>query len=238
MHMANWFRNSILLCIALSSTACQSLGDMGGLLRTEYGGCPSNSSATEAGGCYPDPGYWWCDDAEDAACLILDTQFQITLQSVALGPFEDIATEEPWDWDGTVPGWLVSGLNALATFVPEMTNASRAVSFINRFAPALLAGYVPPDPYYRLLQGGRVIAQTRTEDDVYEAVFNLPRNVDLSTGEPLTLETFDEDWIFDQLVSSREITLDELRGTANQGTFSTPGLPYLVDSQLTSSLFR
>ncbi|NQW61776.1 MAG: hypothetical protein HQ461_03015, partial [Deltaproteobacteria bacterium] len=92
--------------------------------------------------------------------------------------------------------------------------------------------------YYRLLQGGRVIAQTKTVDDVYEAVFNLPRNVDLSTGEPLTLETFDEDPLWDTLVSSREVTLDELRGTANQGTFSTPGLPYIVDSQLTSSLFR
>lgn len=134
-----------------------------------------------------------CDDAPDDCCAYFTDTFEIGLVSAKLNPYKD--PQNPWDWDGDVPNALLNALDILAYLVPETEVFSEVADAVDEFAPELLEGTVPPDPYFQIVMGTDVV-QSSGKKDTYEPVWNEGTAVRF-TDKPMYIFVYDEDLLFD-----------------------------------------
>lgn len=171
-------------------------------------------------------------------------------------------TEEPWDWDGSVPDWLLDLTDTLASVVasPELKTASEILEIVDEVAPLVLEGTTPPDPILGVvaalqtattttnttLFGGTTSTYTYgtytfavddAVDDTYQPRFDRSVAVDLYADENLWFDLYDEDLVDDDWIGSAFLDLRDLRRLARCGVTTVRGVEgtglYSVDVEVT-----
>lgn len=158
--------------------------------------------------------------------------------------------EQPWDWDGSVPDWLLDLTDTLAAVVasPELKATAEILELVDEVAPLLLDGTVPPDPVLNVnaaletatttttstffggttwtyTYGTYTFATADTRDDTYEPRFDRAVGLDLYASEELWIDLYDEDVAFHDYIGSAVLDLQDLRRLANCGVKRVRGLP-------------
>ena len=73
--------------------------------------------------------------------------FRVRVHGALVFPYKPDG-EEPWDWDGNVPDWMIDLSDALGDILvsPELKTASEILQIVDEVAPIVLEGTTPPDP--------------------------------------------------------------------------------------------
>lgn len=125
---------------------------------------------------------------------------------------------EPWDWDGSIPGWISDVVDALDEILgtvssiypdPDLVAMAEAASEVNEildlidaYGPQLMEGTVPPDPnvFPYLVDSDENILPLSDAglswDDSYEVSFNL-NHLDLRRMVAVGVDMEDLDAAFD-----------------------------------------
>jgi hypothetical protein len=175
--------------------------------------------------------------------------FRVRVVDAFIFPYKP-ESEEPWDWDGSVPDWLLELTDTLAYVLasPELETTAKILQIVDDVAPLILEGTVPPDPVLNVnsaLQtatttststffggttwtytyGTYTFATDDTEDDTYEPRFDRTVPLELSPVEDLWIDLYDEDLAFDDYIGSAVLDLRDLRRLARCGVTRVRGLP-------------
>lgn len=130
-----------LACCALACGDSSSAGNSGGLPTGQVGGSGGGDSADEDSDPVvfnpPEPEY---DPAIDTA-----TRFGFKLLTARISPDKGEPANNPWDWNGSLPGW-VQDLIVEAVELWKGGQAANLTDLLLTYAPELLDGVVPPDP--------------------------------------------------------------------------------------------
>ncbi len=145
----------------------------------------------------------------------------VSVLGALVQPYKTTATKEPWDWDGTVPGWLTDSVETLARFYPEAERWSQILDLVAEHAPTLLESYVPPDPFVRVLVGGRaVFADSAIDYDTLEPRWSAAYLISSS----IEVEVWDADLAFHDLIATISIPLASARGAYGAGAVQSRDL--------------
>lgn len=175
--------------------------------------------------------------------------FRVRVVDAFVFPYKP-ETEEPWDWDGSVPDWLLDLTDTLASVVasPELKTTAEILELVDEVAPLILEGTVPPDPILNVnaaLQtatttttstffggttwtytyGTYTFATSDTRDDTYEPRFDRTVALDLYPYEDLWIDLYDEDVAFHDYIGSAVLDLRDLRRLAKCGVTRVRGEP-------------
>lgn len=187
-------------------------------------------------------------DRRDRDCGVDGGQdFRVRVHGGLVFPYKPEG-EQPWDWDGDVPDWMIDLTGALGDllFSPELATASEILEIVDEVAPIVLDGTTPPDPQLYALAvldeatvvptstwfgsttwtytyGTYTFGTLDTSDDTIEPRFDLTAAVTLFEGETLWLDMFDEDVLDDDYVGSVGLGLRDLRDLARCGITTLRG---------------
>lgn len=177
------------------------------------------------------PHYDWCDAVgEGEPCCAWDARaFTVTVVDAKVMPFQDLSTQEPWDWDGDVPDWLIEAMATIGYYYPQALTWSEVLSLVDEYAPELLEGYVPPDPLVDAYIGDEYLASSATEDDTYEPVWGFRQTFDIHGAEEGWLEFYDEDVVVDDEVLYLGFTHDDLAQAAGPDDFVMRDIGFLFE---------
>lgn len=158
------------------------------------------------------------------------TAFRVFIDEFVVDPYKP--DQQPWDWDGTVPDWLLTSIGILAQVIehPYLQTADAILNAIDEHAPDLLDGTVPPDPQLWVnIDGGTYgyypLGSVDTDDDTYTPAFYSAVDITLYPGEVLYIDLWDEDLTFDDEIGSEPFTEEDLRYYAGCGTLTFAGWP-------------
>ena len=180
--------------------------------------CGDNAYRNSEGGCSCNIGYGWCaDNYGNLNCCLSTNKFSVHIYSAQIQPYKNKEDLEPWDWDGSIPGWLLDGLSILAHFYPELEVWVEVLDAVDQYAPAIMDGYVPPDPFFGAYVGGGRVGGGSVVDDTYEPEWNSTFEVTVDNSTPLRIKFWDSDLFFDDFIQTVEITLSDLRAYSNTG---------------------
>jgi hypothetical protein len=167
--------------------------------------------------------------------------FRVEVRNAFIFPYKP-ETEEPWDWDGDIPDWLIDLTNQIGEIAasPQLLTAAEIMEVVDEVAPLILEGTTPPDPILEVvaaldeavttttstLFGGTTYTWTYasypfgemdTYDDTYEPRFDQVVEIDLFPDETLWLDVTDEDLALHDYVGSVGLKLRDLRALARCG---------------------
>ena len=161
--------------------------------------------------------YTWCDSVSTDCCAYDSTQFDIVLESFEIFPLKDPMGGDPWDWDGSIPDELLQLASIIGYFDPTVATVAEVMEQVDTYAPYLLEGTVPPDPWLDYYHGDQYLDSTATFDDTYSVRPNTIHTLDLSRGD-WSYEVWDEDIVDHDYVGYFYITLDDAQQTAGRTT--------------------
>ena len=163
------------------------------------------------------------DTDTDADCgAPAATQFSVVIWNVTVMPYKPDG--DPWDWDGSVPDWLLDLIEILGDVIPQAATAAELLAYVDEYAPELLEGTVPPDPYLEVASeiGGKefVWGYTDTFANTYEAPFEVTLGDPWFQPDPsevIWIRAWDEDVVWDDEIGSVWLDRTSLREWANCG---------------------
>lgn len=193
--------------------------------------CGVNAEPDGAGDCRCEDRYSWCDDGTEDCCAYDTSTFELRMISAVVVPYKDAGDLEPWDWDGDVPDWLIEALEILGELVPEAQTAAEVARLVDEYAPELLDGTVPPDPYLEATLGSSqdLFQAISTQDDTYDLWWNRVWRVTLTRSYDLNVWVSDEDLAFDDEIQGFYLTLEDLQWAAGRGEFTAQHLGNLFE---------
>lgn len=159
--------------------------------------------------------YAWCDADSLDCCAFDTTDFQIVLEGFTVFPLKE--TGEPWDWDGSIPDELLLLFDVIGSFDPHAYAISEVLEQVDTYAPYLMEGTVPPDPWIDFYQGQDFLDSTSTFDDTYDVSPRTVHTLDLTQGE-WYFQVTDEDLAAHDDIGDFYITLDDAQWTAGRTT--------------------
>lgn len=181
--------------------------------------CGANSIGG-AGSCACLPGYDPCDFSSAECCAWSATQFSVFVNSARITPFKP-DSQQPWDWDGNVPDWLLQGVALLANFYPEAVVWSEVLTKVDEYAPELLEGTVPPDVYLVIEQeSAPTEAYSSTQFNTYEPRWDEGLTGLHVAGGDILVRFYDEDLEFDDYIDGVRLDRESLRRHAGHGPTS------------------
>ncbi len=186
--------------------------------------CGWNAQSDGQGGCECLGLYDFCsNDPLEVDCCALWTQtFDVELIEAFVLPYNP-ATDEPWDWDGTIPTGLLDGIQDVEAVVPSATDFEDVLDAAALYAPDLLSGSTPPDPFVELVLGFSVQATSVAIDNAYDPYWGWALNLTVQPSEVFTFEFTDEDFVFDDAIGSLSMNLTTLQALAGRGPVALPG---------------
>jgi len=217
---------SLLLVVPLALTACYSPrggggggGGGGGDDDDDVVECGWNAEPTPSGDCSCVDDYEWCDwDTDGIDCCAYSTNsFRLVIGEAKVIPYKNAENREPWDWDGNVPDWLLQAVDLLSDFYPDAAAWSEVLQLVDEYAPELLEGTVPPDPFVEVYIEDEFLGATSTDDDTIEPYWNQEAQVTLGSSELVWLVFQDEDLQLDDLIQEVSMDLLFLQETAGRG---------------------
>lgn len=120
----------------------------------------------------------------------LTRAFVVTVVDAKVMPFQDLSTEEPWDWDGDVPDWLIEGMQLVGAYYPQAEAWAEVLDLVDQYAPELLEGYVPPDPLIDAYVDDEYLSSSYADQDTYEPYWNYSETFRLSGSQEGWLEFY------------------------------------------------
>lgn len=160
----------------------------------------------------------WCDDERVDCCAFDADYYLVTVHEVVVAPYKYLEDEVPWDWDGDIPDWLIDALGLIGYYYPDARTASEVLDLIDEYAPELLEGTVPPDPYFEVYdRDGDAQHASGVFDDTYEAPFGESFRVSPQRDDDAILYFWDEDIAFDDEVQGFYLTPDGLAWASGRG---------------------
>lgn len=181
--------------------------------------CGVNAHAA-GNGCACDAMFDPCDDYPDNCCAYWTDEFAVTIVSAIIDPYKDAETLQPWDWDGDVPDWLFDALDLLQIAYPDAATIEEVLDLVDQYAPDLLQGTVPPDPFVDFVINEVAQVRTSVQADTIEPVWNEWGAVRIGAQETLYLDFFDEDLVFHDLIETIPMTLADAQHLAGPGTWT------------------
>ena len=191
--------------------------------------CGYNAAPAGRSSCECETHYEWCDNSQTDCCAFGTDTFKFTVRRAGFLPYKGPDSEEPWDWDGDVPNWLIDAMNILGVFVPEAASMAEVLGLVDEYAPELLEGTVPPDPYIEYWINDEVVDASPTEDNTYEPNWRDTTKVRLGRNDTLYVVFVDEDLTFDDEADSIYAGQEDLQWLAGRGPLTMEGPYYLFD---------
>lgn len=185
--------------------------------------CGYNAEPSASGECECVGEYTWCEfeGEEENCCAYFTHDFSFELISVKVAPYKDEATQSPWDWDGDLPDWLLAALDLLAYYYPNAATWAAVLDLIDTYAPELLEGTVPPDPYVQFYDDrDDFLYETDALGDTYEPYVGVSMQVSLIADERFSFWVIDEDALFDDDIQGILVDLPALQLLAGRGDFA------------------
>ena len=191
--------------------------------------CGYNAQPDGDGDCECVTRYEWCGEGTDDCCAFATNTFRFTVHSAGFLPYKGPDSEEPWDWDGDVPDWLIEALELLGYAVPEAATMAEVLDLVDEYAPQLLEGTVPPDPYIEYWIDDELYDASPTEDNTYEPAWRDTSVVSLRRNETLWVVFVDEDIYYDDEADAVYAEQEDLQWLAGRGALQMPGPYYLFN---------
>lgn len=181
--------------------------------------------------CVCEPGYAWCNasardfdccpEAESPAKPSLDPEdvTGLAVLGMRVRPFKYVdenGEPVPWDWDGSIPDWILNAVGLFAQVFPELQFWSEVLQKIDEYAPFLLEGQTPPDPYIRFSDResqdpfyyGTSSYNSDTVEPSWEDAF-VPLSSFADAGF-VVVEVWDEDAVIDDFMGQFRVSLEYL----------------------------
>jgi hypothetical protein len=144
----------------------------------------------------------------------------------------------PWDWDGQVPRWLLEALDVIATFYPEAQTWLEILEKVDEYAPTLLEGLTPPDPYIKFTDStdndAREYKRSGYVDDTTEPTWRSAF-IDVERFERagfVVVEVWDSDIAFDDFMGQFVITVEDLSFIPTDGEWILLDVPTLFEVEV------
>ena len=178
--------------------------------------CGANA-VRQDGACECRDEYTWCEGSREDCCAYDAAYFDVTVHEVVLAPYNYLYYDQPWDWDGDVPDWLLDALDAISLLYPDVGSVAELADLVDEYAPELLEGTVPPDPFFEVYDDpGEITYTSETWGDSYDASFEQAFRVYPEDGTGM-LYFWDEDLAFDDEVQALSLPQDDLAGASGRG---------------------
>ena len=171
----------------------------------------------QSGDCECDDHYDWCDDGSDDCCAYDARAFNVTVHEVVYAPLNPNWYDEPWDWDGDVPDWMIEVMDALSYVYPDFATAAELARWVDEYAPELLEGTVPPDPVFEIYDGDEVVYVSDSWGDDYEPNFRETFRIDPSGNRDMAILFWDEDPALDDEATMFSLGRDDMAWFAGRG---------------------
>lgn len=204
--------------------------------------------------CACEAGYVWCnEDPQNLDCcpdtgssakppLAPEDVTGLTVLGAKIRPFKFIDGDGqpvPWDWDGNVPDWMLNAVGLLARVFPELQFWNEVLQKVDEYAPFLLEGTTPPDPYIRFSDspGDSPVyyATSSYNADALEPTWNdayVPLSA-FAGAEFVNVEVWDEDAVFDDFMGQFQVAVDVILGLSPDGLWGAiDGVPTLFAIEL------
>lgn len=183
--------------------------------------------------CVCNDGYLWCNDDPDnwdcCPASEVDDDLEVAGLSVVgmrIRPYkfqDDDGKPVPWDWDGHVPDWILEAVEVLAVFYPEAEGWLEILEKVDEYAPILLEGTAPPDPYIKFTDSAGSDAQEYSSSSYYDDTVE-PRWEDATVDAALfreagfvIVEVWDKDVAFDDFIGQIEVPVEQLDSFDSDG---------------------
>jgi hypothetical protein len=159
--------------------------------------------------------YTTCRDDAKSCCAYNATSFQLTVVSAGLMPFKPDGSG--WDWDGDVPDWMVDLANTIGYFSAEAATIAEVLQYTDEYAPYLLEGTVPADPFYSVWVGDDVVDASWTVDDDLAPQWGMETWVRPTAQADAYLWFEDEDLVIDDDIMVITVPRDTFDTVAGWG---------------------
>ncbi len=196
--------------------------------------CGPNSAEVDAA-CVCDDLYTMCDAAEESigCCAYGIEAFEVTVVAATILPYADIDDETPWDWSGFVPSWMQELIGQVIVYVDEdAAGWVDVLDYVYQYAPALLSGSTPPDPYVSIELNDTPMYETLVKDNDLEPIWYETETFTVQPSAELTLWYRDSDIDFDDDIDGIYFTQADLQWYAGLGEVTFEGATGAYDLTL------
>ncbi len=193
-------------------------------------------NALDAGGfceCVTD--YTVCDASDPGmgCCAFGTDTFEVTFVRANVLPYADVADQDPWDWNGWVPGWMQDLIELVAVyFVEDATDWVDLLDYVYAFAPELLEGSTPPDPAIDVDVAGDRVFESSQQHDTLEPVWNETGVLTVPGSSDVLVRYHDVDFDFDDTILEVQMNRTDLQWLAGLGELTFEGSDGLYDFTL------
>lgn len=185
--------------------------------------------------CVCKPHFDWCEQprgqvAEGVDCCAWDARaFTVTVVDAKVLPFQDLSTDEPWDWDGDIPDWLIEAMSLVGAYYPQAATWAEVMDLVDEYAPELMESYIPPDPFIDAYIGDAYLSSSVADQDTYEPYWGYRETFSLRGSEEGWLEIYDEDLVIDDEVLYLGFTHDDLAWVAGPDDITVQDVGFLYE---------